>query len=570
MNSDFAYGDDQVKLIPLGGFAEIGKNMIIWECEDDAIVVDAGLAFPEEQMLGVDIVIPNIDYLLSIRDKVSGIFITHGHEDHIGALPYVLREMTVPVYGPGLALGLVSRKMKEFDLRLPTGSQVVRPRQRIRTSRFEIEFFRVNHSIADAMGLAIRTPGGLMVHSGDFKLDHTPIDGQVTDFYTLASLGHEGVNCLIIDSTNAEVPGYTPSEREVGRRLLEIFPKAPGRILMATFASNIPRLQQAIDAAEKFDRRVAVIGRSMENSVEVAREMGYIKAPSRLFIDANDIHSLPPENLLVLTTGSQGEPMSALSRMSRQDDRRLQIEPTDTIVIAANPVPGNEKLVFKTVDNLSKLGAHVIYGGSSGVHVSGHASREELKLMLNLIQPKFVTPVHGEYRHMKAFEGLVSDLGFRDNAMLEINNGNIIAFTSKEARRIGQIGSGELMVDGLGVGDVGRMVLRDREQLSQHGMVMIIITVDGKEREILGPPEVITRGFVYAREAEALIEEIRERSHQCAAELLKDRGPKRNVMKKKIRNILGNFLYQRLHRRPMVLPIIIDISEDDDLINDES
>ncbi len=553
--------EGHVRLVPLGGMGEIGKNMCIWECDDDAIVVDTGLAFPEEEMLGIDIVIPDMEYLLSIRDKVSAIILTHGHEDHIGALPYVLEHITVPVYGPGLALGLAKQKVEEAGLRVPVGSRRVKPGDEVETDRFTVRFFRVNHSIADAMGLAIWTPAGLMVHSGDFKFDHTPIDGQVTDFPTLARLGDEGVRCLICDSTNAERPGYTGSERLVGERMDEIFREAEGRILFTTFASNIPRIQQVMDVARKYGRKVVVVGRSMENSVQVSQEMDYLDIPRGTMIEVKHMRQYSPDRLALVITGSQGEPMSALTRMSRGDDRRLSITPGDTVIIAANPVPGNEKLVYRTVDNLSRLGARVIYGANYGVHVSGHASREEIKFMINLLNPDYTIPVHGEYRHMKAFEDLAQSLGIQDDHILLIDNGEVIEFTPDRAYRAEQIGAGGVLVDGLGVGDVGNVVLRDREQLSQDGILVVVVVVDGQARRIVSGPEIITRGFVYVRESEELLQEARERVHAFVAPIVGQGVNDEQKLKRRVRDSLGSFIYERLQRRPMILPLVMDVSK---------
>jgi len=554
--------DGHVRLIPLGGMAEIGKTLLVWESENEAIVVDVGLAFPEEEMLGVDIVIPDFTYLLEIREKVTGIFLTHGHEDHIGSLPFLLKEITVPVYGPGLALGLVRRKLEEAGLRLPAGSRKVVPRDRIETEDFTVEFFRVSHSIADAMGLAIETPAGLMVHSGDFKFDQTPADGEVTDYFTLASVGDRGVRCLICDSTNAEVEGFTGSERLVGQRLEEIFRDAQGRIMVATFASNIPRLQQVIEVAQRFGRRVAVMGRSMENSVEVALDMGYLSAPEGVLVDVEATRSIPDEDIAIITTGTQGEPMSALTRMSRGDDRRIKIRHGDTVVIAANPVPGNEKLVFRTVDNLSRLGAKVIYGAQSGVHVSGHASREEIKMMLNLTRPEYTIPVHGEYRHMMAYAELARALHYEDDKILMVENGDMVEFSPGGVNISGPVGSKEMLVDGLGVGDVGRMVLRDREQLSQHGVVSVVCVVDRDTRKVISGPEVITRGFVYVKESEELLDEVRG---AVCNWLRRNDGLIKDVKqaKRNLRNSLSSFIYERLHRRPIIVPVILEVPDDD-------
>ncbi len=558
MSNDTPNPGGYVRLVPLGGMAEIGKTLLIWESEDEAIVIDCGLAFPEDEMLGVDIVIPDFTYLLEIRDKVVGIFLTHGHEDHIGGLPFLLKEMTVPVYGPGLALGLLKRKLDEQGLRLPAGSRTIVPREKIQTKDFEVETFRVSHSIADAMGFAVTTPAGLMVHSGDFKFDQTPADGEVTDTHTLSSLGERGVRCLICDSTNAEMEGYTGSERLVGERLVELFRDAPGRIMVATFASNIPRLQQVINVAQRFGRRVAVMGRSMENSVEVALELGYLEAPEGVLVDINTARSVPDEDIAIISTGTQGEPMSALTRMSRGDDRRIKIKEGDTVVIAANPVPGNEKLVYRTVDNLCRLGAKVVYGARSGVHVSGHASREEIKLMTNLTQPEFAMPVHGEYRHMRAFADLARMLGYPDDRILMVQNGDMVEFGPRGVNISGPVGNREMLVDGLGIGDVGRMVLKDREQLSQHGVVTVVVAVEERTGKVLSGPEITTRGFVYVRESEELLEETRKAVCNWLSRsdnLLKD--PEQ--AKRNLRNSLRSFIYEKLQRRPMIVPIILEV-----------
>ncbi|MFO7941352.1 MAG: ribonuclease J [Bacillota bacterium] len=561
MTSDRNAGGGHVRLIPLGGMAEIGKTLLVWESEDEAIVIDSGLAFPEEEMLGVDIVIPDFSYLLEIRDKVVGIFLTHGHEDHIGSLPFLLKEITVPVYGPGLALGLVRQKLEEAGLRLPAGSRKLVPREKVETKDFEVECFRVSHSIADAMGFAVHTPAGLMVHSGDFKFDQTPADGAITDFYSLASFGERGVRCLICDSTNAELEGYTGSERLVGERLEEIFRDAPGRIMVATFASNIPRLQQVIDVAQRFGRRVAVMGRSMENSVEVSLEMGYLEAPEGVLVDVETARSVPDEDIAIITTGTQGEPMSALTRMSRGDDRRIKIREGDTVVIAANPVPGNEKLVYRTVDNLSRLGARVIYGGRSGVHVSGHGSREDIKLMVNLTKPEYAIPIHGEYRHMMAFADLARSLKYDDDKILMVENGDMVEFSPDRVQISGPVGSRDMLVDGLGVGDVGRMVLRDREQLSQDGIVSVVLGIDEKSGKVVSGPEITSRGFVYIRESEDLLEETRDSVirwlERCDYQIDDRNQAKRNLSKS-----LSSFIYEKLHRRPMIVPVILEISRD--------
>lgn len=551
-------------LVPLGGLGEIGKNMMVLECRDDILIIDAGLAFPEEELLGIDIVIPDVSYLVERAEQIRGVVITHGHEDHIGALPFVLRHLDVPVYGPRLALGLLKEKLAEHGMSLSSGSKAVGPGETIQVGAFSVEFFRVNHSIADCLGLAIETPVGLIVHSGDFKFDQTPVDGETTDFQKLAELGRRGVLLLLSDSTNAERTGYTLSEKVVGETLDGVFRRASGRILVACFASNVPRIQQVINVAHKYGRKVAVVGRSMENTVDVCLDLGYLDAPPGAIVSLEEVNRLPGHQVCILTTGSQGEPMSALTRMSVDDHRRVEIVPGDMVVIAATPVPGNEKLVNRTIDNLFRLGAEVVYGRDSGVHVSGHASREELKLMFNLVKPRYFIPIHGEYRHLIHHRALIESLGVPRDRILVGENGTVFEFTRDHGRIVNKLPAGRVLVDGLGVGDVGSVVLRDRKQLSQDGILIVVVAIGGRTGEVLSGPELLSRGFVYMRESEELLEDIRKRVKGildvCKQEGITDWS----TIKSKIRDALGNHLYEKTRRRPMILPIILNIDSDEE------
>lgn len=548
-----------VSIIPLGGLGEIGKNMLVVEYEDDILVVDAGLAFPEEEMFGIDVVIPDTTYLADNKDRVRGIVLTHGHEDHIGALPYLLKWLDVPVYGSKLALGLVKGKLEEHGLELNPESRAIKPRDTLALGSFKVEFFRVNHSIADAVGLAIRTPLGLIVHTGDFKLDQTPVDGEVTDYHKLAEFGDRGVLVLLSDSTNAEREGYTQSERVVGRTLADVFRSAKQRVIVASFASNVHRIQQVIDAAAAYGRKVAVVGRSVENTVEVAMELGYLKAPKGIFLEVEQINRLPADQVALITTGSQGEPLSALTRMANHDHKKVEIVPGDTVIIAATPVPGNEKLVHRTIDNLFRRGAHVIYETTSGVHVSGHASREELKIMLNLTRPKFFVPVHGEFRHLIHHANLAETMGIPSKNILIGENGSIFRFTAEECSIAGRVTAGKVLVDGLGVGDVGNVVLRDRKQLSQDGILIAVVGLERESGMLVAGPDIVSRGFVYVRESEVLLEEAKA----VIREALEQREDKKvnewSAIKTNVREALGKFLYERTRRRPMILPIIMEV-----------
>lgn len=548
----------KVQIIPLGGLGEIGKNMTVFRYGDDMILVDAGLMFPEDDMLGIDLVIPDITYLVENQDKMKGIFLTHGHEDHIGALPYVMKQIDCPVYGTALTLGILQGRLKENGVS-SNNLHVVKPGDKVNAGAFKLDFIRVNHSIPDAVSIAINTPIGTIIHTGDFKIDHTPVDGQVTQFNKFAEYGDRGVLALLADSTNAERPGFTPSEKMVGQTFDDEFRYAKHRIIIATFSSNVHRIQQVVDTAVKYDRKVAVIGRSMVNVVSIAKELGYLKAPDGVLIDIDDAHNYIPEKIVIITTGSQGEPMSALTRMAMNDHKKVDIMPGDTVIISATPIPGNEKLVSRTIDHLYKLGADVIYEKSNGVHVSGHASQEEIKLMHNLVRPKFFIPVHGEYRHLIKHANLAQSLGMPKENIVIAENGSVIELTKNSININGKVPSGKVLVDGLGVGDVGNIVLRDRRQLSQDGIMIVVVTIDKESCHVVSGPDIVSRGFVYVREAEGLMDEARERV-QSALERCEENGVSEwSAIKSTVRDSLGRFLYERTRRRPMILPIIMEI-----------
>ncbi|MBU4532877.1 MAG: ribonuclease J [Eubacteriales bacterium] len=550
--------ESKLQIIPLGGLGEIGKNLTVVRYGNDIILIDCGLAFPEEEMLGIDVVIPDITYLLDHRDLVRAILLTHGHEDHIGALPYVLRQINVPVYGTKLTLGLLGGKLRETDFEDKAMLCPIKPRDIVEIGPFRIEFIRVSHSVPDAVGMAIQTPLGLIVHTGDFKIDHTPVDGDVIDLQRFAHHGEKGVLALLSDSTNVERPGYTMSESTIGATFDEAFKEARERILVATFASNVHRLQQAVLAAHRHGRKVAVVGRSMVNVVSIAFQLGYLKIPPGTLVELDEANRLPRNQVVILSTGSQGEPMSALTRMALGEHRQVSIEPNDTIIISATPIPGNEKLVSRVVNHLFKRGAHVIYEKTSGIHVSGHASEEELKLMLNLVRPRFLIPVHGECRMLMKHAKLAEELGMPPENIFVAENGNVIEFTRQTGKISGRVTSGRVLVDGLGIGDVGNIVLRDRKQLAQEGILIVVMTIDPDECTIVAGPDIVSRGFVYVRESEELMDEARTR---VAATL--DRCSTRKIsewstIKSEVRDTLSKFLYERTGRRPMILPIIME------------
>jgi ribonuclease J len=548
----------KLRIIPLGGLGEIGKNMMVVEYEDDIIVIDAGLMFPEEEMLGVDLVIPDISYLLERRNKIKGILVTHGHEDHIGALPYVLPQLGVPVYSTKLTNGLISVKLKERKALAGADLRVVSPGAKITLGRFQIEFFPVCHSIPDATGLIIKTPLGTIVHSGDFKLDHTPVSGAPTDLSRLARLGSEGVLLLLSDSTYSEVPGYTPSERVVGEALDRIMSEAPGRVIITTFSSLVSRIQQVIDSAAKYGRRVFIIGRNMSDIVRMALELGYLHAPDGILGRLDEIKKLPNNKIVFVTTGSQGEPTSALVRMANRDHRQVHIVPNDTIAISATPVPGNEAVVAKTMDNLLKQGANVVYSAIAPVHVHGHGSQEELKLLLSVVKPKYFVPIHGEYRHLSQHARLAESIGIPRESIFVMEDGEVLEIEPKNARLAGRVTSSNVYVDGLSVGDIGTVVLRDRKMLSRDGIVVVIIAVNRQTGKLLGRPDIVSRGFVDTREARKMLDESRE----LVAHVL-DRGGDRSAqwsfVNAKVRDTLNKFYYEQTKRRPMVLPFMVKV-----------
>ncbi|WP_027623319.1 ribonuclease J [Clostridium lundense] len=550
---------DKVKVIPLGGVNEIGKNLTVIEYKNDIIVIDCGLKFPDEEMLGIDVVIPDISYLLKNRERVKGVFLTHGHEDHIGALPYVLKQLNVPVYGTKLTLGILETKLKEHNLLGSVELICVKARDIIKLENASVEFIRTSHSIADSVAIAIHTPLGVILHTGDFKIDYTPIDGCVADLTRFAELGKKGVILMLADSTNVERAGYTMSESTVGEAFEDIFATAKGRIIVATFASHIHRIQQVISAADKYGRKVAFSGRSMENIVEVSKELGYIDAANEMFIDIDLINKYPEDKVVIITTGSQGEPMSALSRMAASEHKKVNIIPGDMVIISATPIPGNEKLVSRVINQLFKKGAEVIYEALADVHVSGHACQEELKLMHTLVRPKFFVPVHGEYRHLKQHAELAIKLGLPSNNVIIADNGDVIEANRDFIRKNGVVTSGQVFVDGLGVGDVGNIVLRDRKHLSQDGILTVVVTIEKESGLVIAGPDIISRGFVYVRESEDLMEEARNIVRDALKECEEKHITEWATIKSNIKDSLRMFLYERTKRKPMILPIIMEI-----------
>lgn len=546
----------KLKVIPLGGLGEIGKNITVFEYGNDILVVDCGMAFPDDEMLGIDLVLPDTTYLVKNKERVKGIVVTHGHEDHIGALHYVLRDLNVPVYGTRLALGLLEYKLEEHGILSNCKLQTVSQGQTIHLGVFKVEFIRSTHSIADAVALAIHTPVGVVVHTSDFKVDYTPIAGEAIDLPRFAELGEKGVLLLMCDSTNVERPGYTMSERTVGEAFEEIFVNARKRILVATFASNIHRIQQVVNAAVKFSRKVAICGRSMINVSKKAMELGYLTIPEGVLVDIERIKSYRQEKLVIISTGSQGEPMSALSRMAAGDHRLVEIVPGDLVVISATPIPGNEKSVSGVINELFKKGAEVVYEALADIHVSGHACQEELKLMHQLVKPKYFMPVHGEYRHLKQHANLAQSLGMAQENTLIMEIGQVLEINSSQARINGSVPSGKVLVDGLGIGDVGNIVLRDRKHLSEDGLIIVVVTVQKETGNVITGPDVISRGFVYVREAEAFMDEVKQLAKDA---LQKCQGKNWSVMKSTIKDTLRDYLYQKTKRKPMILPIIMDI-----------
>lgn len=545
-------------VIPLGGLGEIGKNMTVIQYGNDIIVIDAGLAFPDDDMFGIDLVIPDMSYLIENRDKVRAVVITHGHEDHIGGLSYLLNEVNVPVYATKLVCGLIEGKLKENHITNYTLNEVQHGDE-VQIGCMKVGFIHTNHSIPDASALYFRTPVGTIVHTGDFKMDLTPVDGRQMDIHKFAELGRRGVLLLMSDSTNAERPGYTESETTVGHAFRKAFRAAKGRIILATFASNISRIQQAINTAVQFKRKVTVLGRSMVNNVQIAIELGYLDVPEGVLIEPDELNRYPDDQILILTTGSQGEPMAGLSRMASNNHRSVSIMPGDTVIISATPIPGNETGVGRTIDNLMRLGANVIAGRDKKIHVSGHASQEELKLMLELIKPKYFIPVHGEYRMLKTHGDLAVMMGVAKDHVLIGDNGQIFEFSNRSGHKTGHVNAGRVFVDGLGVGDVGNIVIRDRQQLAMEGVVIVVMTLAKGTSHPLAGPDIVSRGFVYVRDSEELIREAHDRVaavlERCEAGNIREWA----VIKSQVRDTLSRYLYEKTRRRPMILPIIMEV-----------
>jgi ribonuclease J len=549
----------KLKVIPLGGLGEIGKNMMVLEYENDIIIIDAGLMFPEEEMLGIDLVIPDLSYVVENKEKVRGIIITHGHEDHIGALPYLLPQLNnAPVYATRLTHGLIRVKLKERKTREGVNLKVLNTGKEISLGRFKVELFPVCHSIPDATGAIIHTPEGVVIHSGDFKIDYTPVSGRSTDLSRLAQLGAQGVLLLLSDSTYAELPGYTPSERIVGESLEHVIASATGRVIVTTFSSLISRIQQVIDAAAKYQRRVFIVGRSMSDTVRIALELGYLNAPDGVLGRIDEIRGLPPEKIVLVTTGSQGEPTSALVRMANRDHRHVNIQRGDTIILSATPVPGNESLVNRTVDSLFKQGAQVMYDKLGQVHVHGHGSQEELKLILNLVKPKFFVPVHGEYRHLSLHARLAESVGIPAENIFVLEDGDVLELSAGTAKVNGKVGSGHVYVDGLSVGDIGGVVLRTRRMLSRDGIVVVIIAVNRQTGKLVGRPDIVTRGFIDTREFKDMMDESRELLARTI-DHGSGRVPEWSFINSKVKDTLEKFYYERTKRRPMILPFMVKV-----------
>jgi ribonuclease J len=550
---------ENIRLIPLGGLGEVGKNMMVVEYGEDLIIIDSGLMFPDDEMFGVDLVIPDTSYLNDKKQRIRGIFISHGHEDHIGGLPYVLPMLDFPpIYATRLTQGLISVKLKEHKLLDRTVINVVTPGDQVALGECLVEIVRVNHSVPDAVALAIHTPIGTIVHTGDYKFDHTPTDGRPADFGTLARIGNQGVLVMMGDSTRVETPGYTPSERVINDSFDKLFANAPGRVIIATFASLLSRVQQIVDTAVRYERVVALVGRSMVNNVQMAIDLGYLNIPKGTLIRAEDISKFPPERVVIICTGSQGEPTSALTRIANQDHRLVRIQPHDTVILSATPVPGNEKMINRTINNLFRQGADVYYQAIANVHVSGHAAQEELKLMLNLLRPNFFLPIHGEYRQLILHAKLAYSLGIPEDHIIVAEDGDIVEVTPESMKVVDHAPIGNVFVDGLGVGDVGQIVLRDRQVLAQDGILMVVLTVDKETGHPIAGPDLVSRGFVYMRDSEELLESARERVLESFIGL-NGHASDWSFVKDKIKHTLSEFLYEKTHRRPMILPLVMEV-----------
>lgn len=548
-----------LKIIPLGGLGEIGLNMMIFEYGSDIIIVDCGLMFPEPYMLGIDLVVPDITYLLARKESIRGIFLTHGHEDHIGALPYILRELTPSLYGTALTLGFVRGKLKEFDLENAVEMITVKPRESIEAGCFSVEFIRVAHSIVDGCAFAIRTPEGVVIHTGDFKIDQTPVDGELTDLATFSRYGEEGVLALLADSTNVEREGYTLSERLVGEAFDDIFPKCKGRIIVAAFSSNIHRVQQVMVSAARSGRKVLLNGRSMIANVQIARDLGYLSVPDGLLIDLKELPRIPKDQICMITTGSQGEPMSALTRIAMDDHKQIKLESGDTVILSSRFIPGNEKTISDLINHLYRRGAEVFHENVSEVHVSGHASQEELKLIMNLVRPKWFLPVHGEYRHLVKHAKLAERVGIPKERCIIMTNGDVAAFSAGEACIIDKVVHGRVFVDGKGVGDVGAIVLKDRKHLSEDGMVVVIIGIDQSSGKIIYGPDIVSRGFVFEDESREYLEQAKAVVIECLAGLNIEVLSEWTEVKQEVRAVMKRFFKKSIERRPVILPVILEM-----------
>lgn len=558
-NEEFQFKKENLKIIPLGGLHEIGKNITVFEYGNDIVLVDCGVAFPEDEMLGIDLVIPDFAYLIKNKDKIRGLVVTHGHEDHIGSIPYLLKEVNIPIYATKLTAGLIEHKLEEHKLKASTKLNIVKQGQTIVLGKMRVEFIRSCHSIPDSVALAIHTPVGTVVHTGDFKIDYTPIGEEPNNLGRLAELGNKGVLALLSDSTNAERKGFTMSESSVGEVFEKLFFNCRKRIIVATFASNVHRIQQIVDLAVKNQRKIAVCGRSMINVIETAMELGYIDVPKNVFIDIDMIKNYPDEQLVIITTGSQGEPMSALTRMANGEHKKVTLTANDLVIISANPIPGNEKYISRVIDDLMQIGSEVIYSSLADIHVSGHACQEEQKLMLTLVKPKFFVPVHGEYRQLVAHKETAKKLGYDEKDIFLMTNGRVLELNENEAKLTTTVPFGKVMVDGLGVGDVGNIVLRDRQHLSQDGLIIVVITMDSSTGEVIAGPDMISRGFVYVRESENLMDDVKAMITIKINETVSNGITDWATLKSIIKDNLRDYIYKETKRNPMILPIIMEV-----------